>query len=225
VSGILNLLYVFLAALVALPIVELLLLEARRARALRAFGAARGRHALAIVEREETVALLGLPLFRYATVPSAGEVARSLQRVPAGAPLDVLVHLPYDAPLDVDEVAHALAARPGPVTLIVPACALTGGLSLIRSADEVLCGEHASFAQEAEEAVGARELGGALRRMSESSPAADSRAPAAHTRGPAASAPPTRASLPDGLGHVLDLFARPVPDGGGRRAYLVGFRR
>jgi hypothetical protein len=222
-SNILNLLYVFLAALVALPIVELILLEARRARALRAFGAARGRRALAIVQREETVALLGLPLFRYVTVPSADEVGRSLARLSDAAPLDLVVHLPRAAPLDVNQVARALVGRRGPVTLIVPDCALTGGHTLARAADELLADGRAGFAQDAEEAVGPRELGSVLVHAPSDGADAASHALAAQT--PAADVPATHTALPAGLGGVLDLYARPCRRRGRRGPYAVAGRR
>ncbi len=152
-SHILNLVYAFLAVMVVLPIVELRLLDARRARALRAFGAARGRHAVTLIEHEETLALLGWPFVRYTATPGAAELARALARVPPAAPLDLIVHLPRDASLDIGAVTTLLSAHPGPVTVIVPVAALTGGQTLARAGAELLLGAGARLAEADEAAI------------------------------------------------------------------------
>ena len=152
-TPLLNAIYFFLAAMVFLPVVELSLLATRRARALRAYGAARGRAALPVVYREERVGLLGRPLLRYLSVPTLDDVRRSLTRLPADAPLDLIVHLPRDVPFDVDGLVALLEPRTGPITLVVPVCALTGGRRLVGCAAHVLAGRHAMVADGAEPAA------------------------------------------------------------------------
>ena len=151
-STILNLVYLFLAAMVALPVLEVTVLAARRARALRAYGAARGVTALAVVYREERLGLLGQPLVSYVAVPTRDDLRRALSRLAPRAPIEVVVHLPRGAPVDVDRLAGALDAHDGPVTLVVPVCALTGGRRLLGCADQVLTGRHATVADDAEPA-------------------------------------------------------------------------
>ncbi len=177
-------LYLFLTALVVLAVVELKVADAHRERVLRAFGAARGRPALALVCREERVAVLGQPIYRYATTPTATELRRAVDRLPRGSALDLIVSLPRDVPLDTGLVGRILGEHSGPVTLIAPSGVLTGGLTLARVADELLLGPGARFAEGAEPPVAAHELvaGGAGDR-----PRAD--------------------ELPEGLGAVLACFA------------------
>lgn len=163
---------------------ELKVADARRERALRAFGAARGRPALALICREESVAVLGQPIYRYATTPAAAELRRAVARLPQSSALDLIVSLPRDAPLDTGLVGRVLGEHPGPVTLIVPSGVLTGGLTLARVADELLLGPDARFAEGAEPPVAAREL------VLEG---ADGR--------------PRLGGLPDGIGAVLACFA------------------
>ena len=164
--------------------VQLKVADARRERALRAFGAARGRPALALICREESVAVLGQPIYRYATTPTAVDLRRALARLPQGSALDLIVSLPRDVPLDTGLVGRVLGAHPGPVTLIVPSGVLTGGPTLTRAADELLLGPRARFAEGAEQPVAAHEMAveGADRR-------------------------PRTGELPDGLGAVLACFA------------------
>ena len=163
-TPLLNAIYLFLAAVAALPVVELALLAARRARALRAYGAARGGGALPVLYREERVGLLGQPMLRYLAVPTIDDLRRGLDHVPADEPLDVIVHLPRDVPVDVDGMVALLERHRGPITLVVPVCALTGGRRLIGCADRVLAGRHAVVADGAEPAapLAGGELPGAL---------------------------------------------------------------
>ena len=166
-----------------LAVVELKVADARRERALRAFGAARGRPALALICREESVAVLGQPIYRYATTPTTAELRRAVARLPRGSALDLIVSLPRDAPLEAGPVGRLLGEHSGPVTLIVPSGVLTGGLTLARVADELLVGPDARFAEAAEPPVSAHELvvEGAAGR-------------------------PHSGPLPDGLGAVLARF-------------------
>jgi hypothetical protein len=168
---------------VVLAVVQLKVADARRERALRAFGAARGRPALALICREESVAVLGQPIYRYATTPTAAELRRAVARLPQGSAIDLIVSLPRDVPLDTGLVGRFLGEHPGPVTLIVPSGVLTGGLTLARVADELLLGSDARFAEGAEPPVAAHAL------VDEG---ADGR--------------PRTGELPDGLGAVLACF-------------------
>jgi hypothetical protein len=169
---------------VVLAVVELKVADARRERALRAFGAARGRPALALICREERVAVLGQPIYRYATTPTAADLRRAVARLPQSSALDLIVSLPRDVPLDTGQVESVLDEHPGPVTLIVPSGVLTGGLTLARVADELLLGPEARFAEGAEPPIAAREL------------VVDE-----------AGGRPRAGGLPDGLGAVLACFA------------------
>ncbi|HMK92812.1 MAG TPA: hypothetical protein VK576_07420 [Thermoleophilia bacterium] len=163
-TPLLNAIYFFLAAMVFLPVVELTLLAARRTRALRAYGAARGSFALPVVYREERVGLLGQPILRYLSMPTLDDVRRALARAPADAPLDVIVHLPRAVPFDIDGLVALLESHGGPVTLVVPVCVLTGGRRLVGCADRVLAGRRAAVADGAERAapLAGGELPGAL---------------------------------------------------------------
>jgi hypothetical protein len=181
---------------VVLPVVELKVSDARRARALRAFGAARGRPALALICREESVTLLGRPLYRYARTPTASELRRAVSSLPPESALDLIVSLPRDTPLGCELVGRILGEHPGPVTLIVPSAALTGGLTLARVADELLLGPDARFAEGAEPTVGAHEL--------------------------VAGGTPRAGGLPEGLGAVLAWF--PLAPRHPRGVVFFGFR-
>jgi hypothetical protein len=135
--------YFLVAVTFVLAYVRLQALDLRRARAARRLGAARGTVVVTLVHRVETVTFLGLPLYRYVTVPLAGEVVAALARVDEGRPVDLVVHLPGGVALDVDLIATALRQRPGPVTMIVPACGLSGVGALAEAADALVLGPDA----------------------------------------------------------------------------------
>lgn len=61
----LDLFLLFLILTALQPIVRQRMLEAARVRMLRAIEARRGTRVIAMIHREETLALLGFPLSRY----------------------------------------------------------------------------------------------------------------------------------------------------------------
>jgi hypothetical protein len=131
-------------AVAASPVIQWLAVDGRRRRALRAFGRRRGSLPLALVHRQEQVAVLGLPVLRYVTCPLGDELGRAIARAPRSVPVDLIVHLPGGVPFDAGPVAEALAGRRGAVTVWVPACGLSGLEQLVAAATLVLVGPDAA---------------------------------------------------------------------------------
>lgn len=168
---VMTLFYLLVGATFLIAYARLKVLDVRRARAARRLGASRGTVVIPLVHRVETVTLLGLPLYRYVTVPLAEEVVTALSRIPAERPVDLLVHLPDGLALDVTAMTEAVSGHAGTVTLIVPACALSGSGALTEVADAVIAGPEAvlsppgdgAFAGAPRDAAGATVPDGAWR--------------------------------------------------------------
>ena len=91
----------------------------------------------------ETVAVFGVPLVHWVSMPLTRETARAIAQMPAAQPLDMVVHVPAGIALGAEAVCRALLPRTGKVTLIVPQYALSGALMLALAVDKIPDGEEA----------------------------------------------------------------------------------
>jgi len=135
------LLFLILAALQ--PIVRQRMLEAARVHMLRAIEAKRGTRVIAMIHREETLALLGFPLSRYIDIHDSEEVLRAIKLTDPNVPIDLILHTPGGLVLATEQIAMALCRHPGKVTVFVPHYAMSGGTLLALAADEIVMDENA----------------------------------------------------------------------------------
>lgn len=98
---------------------------------------------IVLIHRQETMTLLGFPLARYITVEDSEELLRAIRMTPPEMPIDLILHTPGGLVLACEQIACALAARPGKVTVFVPHYAMSGGTMLALAADEIVMDEFA----------------------------------------------------------------------------------
>jgi ClpP class serine protease len=132
-----NLFTVLLFALVVVPIVQQWALATRRARALSALQQTRGTRVIAMIHRQETVGILGVPLYRFIDVDDSEAVLRAIRLTPEETPIDLVLHTPGGLVLASEQIAYALRHHPGKVTVFVPHYAMSGGTLLALAADEI----------------------------------------------------------------------------------------
>ena len=125
------------------PIVRLKMLEAARVRLLRAIETKRGSRVIAMIHREETLALLGFPLARYIDIHDSEQVLRAIKLTDPNVPIDLILHTPGGLVLATEQIAMALCRHPGKVTVFVPHYAMSGGTLLALAADEIMMDENA----------------------------------------------------------------------------------
>jgi ClpP class serine protease len=125
------------------PIVRLKMLEAARVRLLRAIETKRGMRVIAMIHREETLALLGFPLARYIDIHDSEQVLRAIKLTDPNVPIDLILHTPGGLVLATEQIAMALCRHPGKVTVFVPHYAMSGGTLLALAADEIVMDENA----------------------------------------------------------------------------------
>jgi ClpP class serine protease len=135
------LIFLFLAALQ--PFVRQRMLEAARVRLLKAIEAKRGTRVIAMIHREETLALLGFPLSRYIDIHDSEQVLRAIKLTNPEVPIDLILHTPGGLVLATEQIAMALCRHPGKVTVFVPHYAMSGGTLLALAADEIVMDENA----------------------------------------------------------------------------------
>jgi ClpP class serine protease len=134
-------LLLFLTFLV--PPIQQRLLAARRYRAIRRLEQLRGSRVITLIHRQESVALLGIPLRRFIDVEDSEQVLRAVRLTPDTVPIDLVVHSPGGLVLAAEQIARALHRHPAKVTVIVPHYAMSGGTLLALAADEISMDENA----------------------------------------------------------------------------------
>jgi ClpP class serine protease len=132
-----NLFTVLLFALIVLPVLQRWTLSTRRARALTALQRSRQSRVIAMIHRQETVGLLGVPLYRFIDIDDSEAVLRAIRLTPEETPIDLVLHTPGGLVLASEQIAYALRAHPGKVTVLVPHYAMSGGTLLALAADEI----------------------------------------------------------------------------------------
>jgi ClpP class serine protease len=130
-------------ALLLVPVLSRQALQARRSRAFGALQRARGSRVIAMIHRQETVGVLGVPFYRYIDIDDSEAVLRAIRQTPAESPIDLLLHTPGGLVLASEQIAYALRAHRGKVTVLVPHYAMSGGTLLALAADEIVMDEAA----------------------------------------------------------------------------------
>jgi ClpP class serine protease len=125
------------------PIVRQKMLEAARVRLLKSIETKRGTRVIAMIHREETLALLGFPLRRYINIHDSEEVLRAIKLTDPNMPIDLILHTPGGLVLATEQIAMALCHHPGKVTVFIPHYAMSGGTLLALAADEIVMDENA----------------------------------------------------------------------------------
>jgi len=141
--GLTELFWLFLIFSALQPFIQQKWLEASRLRLLKRVEQKRGSIAIALVHRQETISLLGIPLMRYIDVHDSEEVLRAIRLCEPDCPVDLIIHTPGGLVLAAAQIAYALHRHRGKVTVFVPHFAMSGGTLIALAADEIVMDENA----------------------------------------------------------------------------------
>jgi ClpP class serine protease len=103
----------------------------------------RNSRVIAMIHRQETLSLFGLPVVRSIGIEDSEAVLRAIRLTPPDQPIDLVLHTPGGLVLAAEQIALALLERPGKVTVFVPHYAMSGGTLLALTADEIVMDAHA----------------------------------------------------------------------------------
>src|SRR4030095_8973640 len=103
-----------------LPPRQASVLGVRRTRAPPWIQRVRNSRVIAMVHRQETIGFLGVPLYRFIDIDHSQEVLRATVCPPHETPIDLILHTPGGLVLASEQIAYALRAHPGKVTVLVP---------------------------------------------------------------------------------------------------------
>jgi ClpP class serine protease len=110
---------------------------AQRVAMLRRIEQARGSRVIAMIHRQESLAILGIPVASYIDIEDSEQVLRAIRMTPPDLPIDIILHTPGGLVLAAEQIAHAIAAHPARVAVFVPHYAMSGGTLLALAADEI----------------------------------------------------------------------------------------
>src|SRR5438034_10155378 len=125
------------------PVLKQRFLEASRQRLIARIERQRHSRVILLVHREETMSILGFPVFRYIDVNDSEEVLRAIHLTDPAVPLDIVLHTPGGLVLAALQIARAIHKHKGKVTAVVPHYAMSGGTLIALAADEIVMSEHA----------------------------------------------------------------------------------
>src|SRR5512139_1374657 len=135
--------WIFIVLAALQPVLKQRLLENARQKLIAALEKKRGSRLIVLVHRQETMSLLGFPVFRYINIEDSEEIIRAIQMTDPGIPIDLVLHTPGGLELASYQIAHAIKHRPGRVTVHVPHYAMSGGTLIALAADDIVMGDHA----------------------------------------------------------------------------------
>ena len=111
---------------------------AAREAALDAFQQERHSRVIAMIHRQDTVSVVGVPVSSSIGIEDSEAILRAIRSTPPEQPIDLILHTPGGLVLAAEQIAHALVERRGKVTVFVPHYAMSGGTLLALTADEVV---------------------------------------------------------------------------------------
>ena len=130
--------WLLLAAFVALQLFGGRGVEKERAALLGQFERERNSRVIALIHRQESASLLGVPVSSSISIDDSEAVLRAIRLAPPEQPIDVILHTPGGLVLAAEQIAKALVERKGKVTVFVPHYAMSGGTLIALAADEVV---------------------------------------------------------------------------------------
>jgi ClpP class serine protease len=124
------------------PVLKQRFLEASRQRLIARIEEQRKSRVILLVHRQETMSILGFPVFRYIDINDAEQVLRAIHLTDPGVPLDIVLHTPGGLVLASLQIARAIHKHQGKVTAVVPHYAMSGGTLIALAANEILMSEY-----------------------------------------------------------------------------------
>ena len=114
-----------------------------RTKLLEQFQSERKSRVIAMIHRQETVSVLGVPVSNFIDIEDSEEILRAIRATPNDQPIDMILHTPGGLVLAAEQIARALVDHKGKVTVFVPHYAMSGGTLIALAADEIIMDSNA----------------------------------------------------------------------------------
>src|SRR5947208_2974144 len=117
--------------------------DAARARVIERFQQERKSRVIAMIHRQDTQSLFGVPVSQSITIDDSEAILRAIRLTPDEQPIDLILHTPGGLVLAAEQIAKALVEHKGKVTVFVPHYAMSGGTLIALAADEIVMDRNA----------------------------------------------------------------------------------
>jgi ClpP class serine protease len=138
-----SLFWIFFMIVALQPLLRKRFLLAMRQRIIANFEKKRSSRVIVLIHRQETMSLLGFPIFRYIDIDDSEKVIRAIHMTDPDMSLDLVLHTPGGLVLASYQIAHAIKLHRCKVTVFVPHYAMSGGTLIALAADEIMIEAHA----------------------------------------------------------------------------------
>jgi len=98
---------------------------------------------IALIHRQETMSILGIPLVRYINIEDSEAVLRAIRLTDPDLPIDIILHTPGGLVLAAEQISFALLRHKAKVTVFIPHYAMSGGTMVSLAADQIIMDENA----------------------------------------------------------------------------------
>src|SRR5438094_7371305 len=112
--------------------------DAARARVIERFQQERKSRVIAMIHRQDTQSLFGVPVSRSITIEDSEAILRAICLTKPEQRRDLILHTPCGLVLAAEQIAKALVEHKGKVTVFVPHYAMSGGTLIALTADEIV---------------------------------------------------------------------------------------
>src|SRR5262247_3243255 len=136
-----TLIWLLIALMALQPVLTARWSAIKRAQAIRAIERKRGTRVITMIHRQEKRSLFGFSVSRHIDLEDAQTIIAAIKDTPKDRPIDLIVHTPGGLVLAAMQIARAIEAHPGKVTVFVPVYAMSGGTLIALAADEIVLGE------------------------------------------------------------------------------------
>ncbi len=107
------------------------------------FQSERKSRVIALIHRQESRSILGVPLPSNINIEDSEAVLRAIRLTPEDHPIDLILHTPGGLILAAEQIARALVEHKGKVTVFIPHYAMSGGMLIALAADEIVMDRNA----------------------------------------------------------------------------------
>src|SRR5438067_2337653 len=125
------------------PVLKQRFLDASRQRLIAKIERQRKSRVILLVHRQETMSILGFPVFRYIDIDDSEEVLRAIHLTDPAVPIDIVLHTPVGLVLAALQIARAIHKHKGKVAAFVPHYEMSGGTLIALAASEIVMSEYA----------------------------------------------------------------------------------
>ena len=135
-----NYIWVVFLLMALQPMIQKFLITRRRQSQIRKIQAKTKTRVITMIHRQESGNIIGFRVNRHIDIEDAQTIIGAIERTPADQPIDLIMHTPGGMVLAAMQIARAVKAHSGNVTVHVPFMAMSGGTLIALAADEIVMG-------------------------------------------------------------------------------------